>query len=1021
MATMGRGPNGQALRQLRTLFDVGATGGLSDGELLDRFARRRGGREAAELAFAALVERHGAMVRRTCRGVLGDRDGADDAAQGAFLVLARKARALRSSETVGPWLHRVAVQVATRRRDAEARRRRLERRSAEGRPTASPPADRPAIADDLAAVLHDELARLPESFRAPLVLCDLEGLTVEQAAARLGHPAGTIKSRRARARDRLRDRLVRRGLAPSISLAALASSRATAAVPDDWVSAVATAATLSAVSGRAGATALGLGALIRSLIHGGTQVILTHKLPIAAIGALAACLATFRGGDEGSGPANGGPSAVAVAGRQAAEGPAESPAGGPDAAVEVGPQTPDGEPIRVKVGTVRGPGAMPSAERIAAAIREAIGAPVLVDPAITDFDPSNRVADYENVAHLLVGESGTTAEASVLADRLRRLDWEALDRLPDPGDDLIGYENFVIEVPEAAPDAPVPTPPDPRTDEELVAGPALLYFHAAGTDESRLMEPLIDAVRRRGVPVRSIEAADRGTLISRYGLTSLPALIVVDRHGNELARHPGLIGSASVLERFYRSAIEESAAHRRPEEADDPVVLAPVAPPPLADAPVLPEEITGPALIGFFADWSQPCREMRPAIAEVGRRGVPVRSIDIDEDRLMVESHGIDVVPTVVVVGRDGAEVARLVGARTADELERLYRMAIGDDEPGLATARPTDPRPEEPPLTFEDRPRNPRPWETVVRVRARTPGAIGFGSGTVIDGSPDGAIILMCAHTFQTAGDRLNPLGYPYPIEVELFDGALGGPRGQQVTATGERFEGELIDADFGRDVALVRFRPGRALAASPVVPPSWSPRAGMRMTAVGCSRGQDATAWSTVITAPSMDTPLDGKPDYRAIECRYSPAQGRAGGGLFTEDGHVAGVCNFAFAPKVDRGLYAAPASIYRMLDRSGLSSLYGGAPEPPADGQAEDGLGLPVDRPEGHRPRPEDELRRNLASAFEEGGRVVVTVEVPQDSGASLSLTLRLGDPAEINGSWEVIRRLNETGPVAITASP
>ena len=95
------------------------------------------------------------------------------------------------------------------------------------------------------------------------------------------------------------------------------------------------------------------------------------------------------------------------------------------------------------------------------------------------------------------------------------------------------------------------------------------------------------------------------------------------------------------------------------------------------------------------------------------------------------------------------------------------------------------------------------------------------------------------------------------------------------------------------------------------------------MKMLTVGCSEGQDATAWHTVIINPQMRG-LAGNPTYQAIECMIAPKQGRSGGGLFTTDGYVAGVCNFA-EPRGNHGLYATPRSIYSLLDRNNLMALY------------------------------------------------------------------------------------------------
>jgi RNA polymerase sigma factor (sigma-70 family) len=211
---MATGQDRRDLRQLGGLFTLGTDQGLTDGQLLERFATLRG--DAAERAFASLVERHGPMVYRVCRGVLADPHDAEDAFQATFLVLVKKARGLWVEDSLGPWLHQVALRTASCVRSAAARRIRHERLAA--LPEAS---TRPTPDVGLGQLLHEEIGRLPERFRVPVVLCDLEGRTHEQAARHLGWPVGTVKSRLSRARERLRDRLTRRGLAPNAPLIAL--------------------------------------------------------------------------------------------------------------------------------------------------------------------------------------------------------------------------------------------------------------------------------------------------------------------------------------------------------------------------------------------------------------------------------------------------------------------------------------------------------------------------------------------------------------------------------------------------------------------------------------------------------------------------------------------------------------------------------------------------------------------------------------------------------------------------------
>jgi RNA polymerase sigma factor (sigma-70 family) len=214
---VSRHRGGGVLQDVRTLFDSGTTVGLTDGELLGRFADRAGwdriADDASEPAFAALVERHGPMVLRVCRSILRDEHDAQDAFQATFLVLVRRAGSVRRQGSVGSWLHGVALRVSARARADLARRRRHERRAGEiGR--GADRSDSGESSPEVAAILHEELGRLPERYRAAVVLCYLEGHTCEAAARRLGRPVGTVKSRLARGRKRLRGRLIRRGLGP---------------------------------------------------------------------------------------------------------------------------------------------------------------------------------------------------------------------------------------------------------------------------------------------------------------------------------------------------------------------------------------------------------------------------------------------------------------------------------------------------------------------------------------------------------------------------------------------------------------------------------------------------------------------------------------------------------------------------------------------------------------------------------------------------------------------------------------
>ena len=258
---------GELLRHIQKLAGVPTTPGLSDRALLERFAHLHD-----EAAFATLVGRHGAMVLAVCRRVLGHPQDAEDAFQAVFLILARKAAA-SWSESVGPWLYRVAYRLALRARTDAARRQRGTIRE-----DVMPPADPKdqLTLRELHAVLDEELQRLPEGERAALVLCHLEGRTQAEAAQQLGWSVGTLRRRLDQGRERLRRRLVCHGLAPSAALAAVlvADSVSSAALPASLATATVRAAAAFA-QGQA-ATAL-VSATAAALTEGGLTMMTTIK------------------------------------------------------------------------------------------------------------------------------------------------------------------------------------------------------------------------------------------------------------------------------------------------------------------------------------------------------------------------------------------------------------------------------------------------------------------------------------------------------------------------------------------------------------------------------------------------------------------------------------------------------------------------------------------------------------------------------------------------------------------------
>jgi RNA polymerase sigma factor (sigma-70 family) len=221
---MVRSPLNNVLHHLRRLLGTESSADLTDAQLVERFVTHKD-----EAAFAALVERHGPLVLGVCKQVLHDEHSAEDVFQATFLVLARKAGSIRGGQALGSWLYRVAVNLARTARTAALRRQAHERQVPDM--ARSDPLSEVALRE-WQPMLHEELSRLPEKYRLAVLLCYLEGRTHEQAAAALGWPVGTVRSRLSRARDLLRRRLQRRGVtAAAAVLGVLLGQQATAAVP----------------------------------------------------------------------------------------------------------------------------------------------------------------------------------------------------------------------------------------------------------------------------------------------------------------------------------------------------------------------------------------------------------------------------------------------------------------------------------------------------------------------------------------------------------------------------------------------------------------------------------------------------------------------------------------------------------------------------------------------------------------------------------------------------------------------
>jgi RNA polymerase sigma factor (sigma-70 family) len=268
------------LRRLRERTGPPGHGGLSDAELLERFVNGRD-----EAALEVLFWRHGPLVWGVCRRMLRHEQDAEDAFQATFLALVRKAASIGKREALSGWLYTVACRIALAARSASARRAGRERPLADD-PAAADPDD--PVWSDLRPVLDEEVNRLPAPYRAAVVLCYLQGLTNDEAAAALGCTRGTVASRLARARERLRRRLGARGLAPSaVLLVPLVTGKGLAAVPAGLLDTTLQAALAGTGQGTAlvsaGAAALLEGALRAMSLNRLKMILACLLVPVAAV------------------------------------------------------------------------------------------------------------------------------------------------------------------------------------------------------------------------------------------------------------------------------------------------------------------------------------------------------------------------------------------------------------------------------------------------------------------------------------------------------------------------------------------------------------------------------------------------------------------------------------------------------------------------------------------------------------------------------------------------------------------
>lgn len=339
-------------------------------------------------------------------------------------------------------------------------------------------------------------------------------------------------------------------------------------------------------------------------------------------------------------------------------------------------------------------------------------------------------------------------------------------------------------------------------------------------------------------------------------------------------------------------------------------------------------------LLDFYADWCGPCRQMDPVVEQLQSAGYPVRKVNLDRERQLASKFSVTAIPCFVLLV-EGREVKRLVGPQAQRDLEAML-VAAGARGKNKAVARAQSPDDETatafPSIPSDSLGSPPRPAEqhrsqlapltadavspavseqpvevdavvrkllaASVRIKIDDGGSHSVGSGTIVDARDGEALVLTCGHIFRDSQGK-------GPVTIDLF-----GPDAPQ------NVPGHVLSYDLQSDVGLVSFRPGVPVVAARVAPASRVKQSSAVIN-IGCNHGENPTARVSRITAINK---FLGPPTFSVAG---QPDQGRSGGGLFTSDGLLLGVCNAA-DPADNEGLYAAIDPIHKELERKGLKEM-------------------------------------------------------------------------------------------------
>lgn len=314
-------------------------------------------------------------------------------------------------------------------------------------------------------------------------------------------------------------------------------------------------------------------------------------------------------------------------------------------------------------------------------------------------------------------------------------------------------------------------------------------------------------------------------------------------------------------------------------------------------------------LVEFTAPWCEPCRHMQPVVRQLQADGIPVRQIQIDDHRDLARQCGVDSIPCFLAVV-NGQIVGRRAGEASGQELRELFAAAQRTAEAAEPAQRPRTAVSRAAATTGPSSATTAQAADPVaalclaasVRLRVEDPQGISLGTGTVIDLHGDEALVLTCGHIFRDSAGQ-----------GQIRCDFLGDNGPQQVP-------GRVVSYDLRRDIGLVSVVTSGEVRAVPLAGAGYRPQEGEAVFSVGCNHGQEPTLiHNRVLAINRYHGPAN-------LVVGGRPVDGRSGGGLFTRDGRLIGVCNAADAER-DEGLYAALGPVHAELDRAGLAFIYRG----------------------------------------------------------------------------------------------